>query len=78
MRAAARQNDVYIDMCNNVGTEGALEFCGDSMVADPKGHPVVKANNEEQFLYADIDLTMIVEAREERPYLAMRRSDQYI
>lgn len=50
-------------MCNRVGLEGEMDFCGESIVVDPNGDVVAKADDTEQILYADIDFKMIREAR---------------
>lgn len=77
LRAAAMQNGVYIAMCNRVGPEGGVVFCGESIVVDPDGRVVVKASTEETLLLADIDLSQVPAARTKRPYLILRRPDMY-
>jgi predicted amidohydrolase len=77
LRAAAMQNGVYIAMCNRTGPEGAVTFCGESIVVDPFGDVVVKASTGEELLMADIDLAKVAEARHKRPYLQLRRPELY-
>jgi predicted amidohydrolase len=77
LRAAALQNGVYIAMCNRVGTEGEVVFCGESMVVDPDGNVVVKADTTEALIIADIDLHQVAIARAKRPYLSLRRPAMY-
>lgn len=77
LRVPAMQNGVFIAMCNRVGVEGAMEFCGGSIVVDPNGEVVAKAGDREQILYADIDFAMVDQAQKERPYLALRRPEAY-
>lgn len=77
LRAAAMQNGVYIAMCNRTGPEGAVTFCGESIVVDPFGDVVVKASTGEELLMADIDLAKVDEARHKRPYLQLRRPELY-
>lgn len=77
MRIAAMQNGVFIAMCNRVGIEDNMDFCGESIVIDPNGDVVAKANDQEQILYAEIDPETIENIRKERPYIKLRRADMY-
>jgi predicted amidohydrolase len=77
LRAAALQNGVYIAMCNRVGREGTVVFCGQSTVVDPYGNIVGKGNCSEDLVIADIDLGQVEAARSKRPYLTLRRPDSY-
>ena len=43
LRVQAFQNSVAIAMCNRVGTEGQMDFSGESIVIDAKGNVVAKA-----------------------------------
>ena len=43
IRVQAMQNAVFVAMCNRVGREDAMDFAGQSLVADPYGNLVVKA-----------------------------------
>ena len=47
MRAAAVTHGVYIGMANRAGTEGALNFLGQSMVIDPQGQLVTELDTEQ-------------------------------
>jgi len=75
LRVAAMQSGVFVAMCNRVGLEHEMDFCGESMVVDPSGDVVAKADDTEQILYAEIDFDLIEKSREARPYLSLRRSD---
>ena len=77
LRVQAFQNSVAIAMCNRVGTEGQMDFSGESIVIDAKGNVVAKAKDEEQILYADIDLSDSVKIRKDRPYTDLRRTEFY-
>ena len=77
LRISAMQNGVYIAMCNRVGLEGKMDFCGESIVVDPNGSVVKKADDAEQILYVDIDFELVHEARKSRPFLDLRRPDFY-
>jgi beta-ureidopropionase len=75
LRVAAVQSGVFIALCNRVGLEQEMEFCGQSLVVDPNGEVVAKADDSEQILYAEVDLDLIEKSREARPYLKLRRPD---
>ena len=47
MRAQAMQNNVFIDMCNRVGTGGEITFAGESIVIDPDRNVIIKADDKE-------------------------------
>jgi len=71
------QNGVFIAMCNRVGIEENIHFCGESIVVDPHGNVVVKADDSEQILYAEFDLSLVEQAHTERPFLKLRRPETY-
>ena len=77
LRVAAFQNGVFIAMANRVGAEGALQFAGESLVVDPYGRIVVKADDSQQFIICNIELSEAKTAREARPYRAVRRPEMY-
>lgn len=56
MRVQAMQNQVFIAMCNRVGTEDKMQFAGESIVIDPRGKVLAKADDRKQLLVCDIDL----------------------
>lgn len=73
LRVSAMQNGVYIAMCNRVGREGDVTFCGESVLVDPNGNIVARADDAEDLLCADLDFSSIERARAQRPYLSLRR-----
>lgn len=77
LRAAAFQNGVFVAMCNRIGREGEVVFCGESTLVDPNGKVVVKAGACEELLIADIDTEEVALAQKERPYLSLRRREMY-
>ena len=78
LRAAAFQNGIYVAMCNRVGTEGEVVFCGESVVVDPSGNIVVKGDSTEAVVLADVELSQVIAARTKRPYLLLRRPELYL
>ena len=77
IRIPAMQNNIFIAMCNRVGTEGEMNFAGESIVVDPNGDVVLKADDTEQIVYANIDITKVLDSRDERPYINLRRPEVY-
>jgi len=78
LRVQAFQNSVAIAMCNRVGEEDAMEFSGESIVVDANGKVLIKADDKEQILYMDVDLSESKRIRESRPYTNLRRPELYI
>ena len=77
LRVAAFQNGIFIAMANRVGVEDALVFAGESLVVDPNGNVVVKADDSQQFIVCNIELEEAQLARQRRPYRALRRPELY-
>ena len=65
-------------MCNRVGTEGEMQFAGESHVIHPSGKVLVKANDTEQLLLCDINLQEVQTIRRNPDYLSLRRPDMYV
>lgn len=78
IRVQAMQNQVFIAMCNRVGTEGEMDFAGQSLVAAPDGSLLCKADDREQILTCDIHLEEAVRLREKVPYISTRRKEWYL
>lgn len=77
LRVQAFQNSVAIAMCNRVGTEDKMEFSGESILVDASGNVIVKADDNEQIIYADIDLMESRHVRKSKPYTNLRRCEWY-
>ena len=78
LRVQAFHNSVYIAMGNRVGTEGQMDFSGESIVIDANGNTIVKADDRAQILYTDIDLEQAKTIRNKRPYTNLRRTELYL
>lgn len=83
-RAHAIANGCFVVAINRTGFEpepggaGGIEFWGQSFVAAPDGHLLVKAAaDEEGVLYAEIDRADIERQRQGWPFLRDRRIDAY-
>lgn len=69
LRARAIENTVFVIAPNQVGdSDGGFGCHGNSMVVGPWGNVVARASNDqEEILYAEIDLDQIKEARKKLP-----------
>lgn len=76
--AQAFQNCVAVAMCNRVGSEDKMDFAGESLVADANGRVIVKADDTEQIVYADVDIEMVRKIRKNKPYTSLRRTEFYL
>jgi predicted amidohydrolase len=77
IRVQAFQNSVAIAMCNRVGTEGDMAFAGESLLIDPNGIVIVKADDTERLIFAEIDLQSVGKVRSGKPYTNLRRTEWY-
>ncbi len=77
-RGHAIANGVYLCAVNRVGTEGSVEFFGQSFVSDPFGRVLYRASGEdEEVVVQKVDLGVIEEVRRNWPFLRDRRVDAY-
>jgi predicted amidohydrolase len=77
-RVAARQNFVFIAMCNRVGTEDNMSFAGHSVVVDPTGNVSARAWETETMLTVACDLEHLRSVRESFSYLKHLRPECYL
>lgn len=77
LRVQAFQNSVFVAMCNRVGIEGNMSFSGESIVVDANGEVLLKADDQEQILYVDIDLMEALKIRDKKTYTQLRRPEYY-
>lgn len=78
IRVQAFQNSVAVCMCNRVGKEGGMEFAGESLFINAQGGRVLKADDRERLLIADMDLAESAVTRTNRPYTNLRHRDYYL
>tara|TARA_B100000886_G_scaffold172291_1_gene117899 strand:+ start:127 stop:1068 length:942 start_codon:yes stop_codon:yes gene_type:complete len=80
-RSHAITNGIYVAAINRVGIEKQggkkLEFWGNSVIFDPSGNVVKKADLSEQVLVCDIDYRKIDDVRRHWPFFRDRRIDSY-
>ena len=71
-------NGCYYAAVNRVGTEEPIEFWGQSFISDFYGQTLAKASsNEEEILFAELDLKQLREHRQIWPFFRDRRIDAY-
>lgn len=78
IRVQAMQNQVFIAMCNRVGVEDQMDFAGESLIVDPNGNVIMKANDQEQLIECEINLKEARRLREKKPYFSTRRPEWYL
>ena len=77
-RSHAIANGVFVAAANRVGTEGSLEFWGNSFVCDPHGQIIQQAGyKDEAIVIADCDRSKIGFYRSHWPFLRDRRIETY-
>lgn len=75
--ARAIENQMYVVSCNRVGTSGATEFFGHSMVIDPWGEIVIEGGEEEAILHANVEPEATGRVRRTIPVFEDRRPSLY-
>ena len=80
-RSHAIANGVYVAAVNRVGIEKQgskkLEFWGNTIVFDPSGNIIAKAEKGEKTLICDIDFKKVENVRRHWPFFRDRRIDYY-
>lgn len=74
-RCRAMENEIPVVICNRVGIENELEFCGDSMAIDATGEVLLGLNEQE--CIASVTVPIQEELDQKIQYTANRRSDMY-
>ena len=77
LRVQAFQSNVFIAMCNRVGREDKMDFCGQSLVVSPDGDVIFKADGREQLILTELELSLAEASRDRRPYIRTRRDHSY-
>ncbi|AIZ34512.1 carbon-nitrogen hydrolase family protein [Pseudomonas sp. K1(2024)] len=75
VRSRAQENQCYLVYANYCGSEGEIQYCGQSSIVAPDGSQLSLAGNEESLLLADLSHHTLRQGREAFPYLADLRHD---
>ncbi len=73
----AAANCVYVAAVNRVGDEGSTHFYGGSFIADPNARLLARADDTEQVILAEIDLSYPKKMQESWRFLKERRPELY-
>jgi predicted amidohydrolase len=77
LRARAIENLCFVAGVNRAGEGGGLRYAGDSAVISPWGETLVEGAAADTLLVADVDPSVVREARAKFPALADRRPEAY-
>ena len=78
MRSHAIANGLFVAAANRCGTEGDIEFWGQSFACDTQGQVLARSSaSQEGVLLVDCDLSHIDTTRTHWPFLRDRRVDAY-
>lgn len=78
MRSRAMDNQVYVITASSArNLKASYQAWGHSMIVDPWGQIVIEADEKEDILLANIDLSLLDNVRKEIPVLKQRRKDLY-
>lgn len=73
-RARAIENQAYVIAPNQCGDGGSVKSYGHSLIVDPWGEILAEASgDQEEIIYADIDLAKLQEIRKRLPVLEHRK-----
>lgn len=77
IKIQAFQSCVNVAMCNRVGLEDAMDFSGESIIADFNGETVLLGDDTEGLLIAEVDMAGATATRNRKPYTNLRRTELY-
>lgn len=75
--ARAIENQSFMIAVNRTGTSRDTAFPGHSMVIDPLGRSLLETKDDEDIYYAEIDLQLVDEVRQQIPVMTDQRLDLY-
>lgn len=75
VRSRAQENQCYLVYANYCGSEGEIQYCGQSSIVAPDGSLLAMAGREPCQLQADLELEQVVRGRKAFPYLQDLRKD---
>lgn len=75
LKTRAIENLAYVVGVNRTGKDPALEYCGRSVIFDPKGALLAEAGDAESVISAEIDLAQVSAWRKQFPVLDHARKE---
>jgi predicted amidohydrolase len=76
--ARAQDNQVFVAVANHVGYEGQVEYCGLSLIANPRGEMIAQASpHAEEIITARLDLSLIAQERAQEQIFENLRLELY-
>jgi omega-amidase len=76
-KARAIENQLFMICSNRTGTDGELDFTGNSMIIDPNGNVIADAGSSEGTASAVIKPELVTQARNKIPCMKDMRVDVY-
>ena len=77
VRARAYENQVFVIYANRCGSEGDLDYLGESCIVGPDGTELVRAGVREEFITAWLDPAYLARSRAQCSYFADRLPRHY-
>lgn len=77
LRARAIENGCYVIAANQTGMKPTYKAHGNSMIIDPWGKILTRADDSPEIIYAEIDLDYLEQVRTQIPSLKNRREEVY-
>ena len=74
-KARAMENEIPLVICNRLGKEGELHFCGDSLVFNSWGKELLYLNDIESVKSVELPLTSVMDTK--MNYISRRRKELY-
>lgn len=74
-RSRAMENEVPVIICNRVGKEEHLDFCGDSMLIDAHGEILLSLKDKEQVQSVELPINQSLDPK--MNYINSRRNELY-
>jgi len=73
LKARAVENQCFVAGVNRVGEGGGHAFAGGSVILDPLGNPLARADSGESIVTADVDPGLVMNVRRRFPFLGDRK-----
>ena len=75
LQARAIENQCYAVGVNRTGRDPHTAYCGNSMIFDPMGRPVLDCGKNEGVFVAEVDQALVSQTRQRLPFIKDRRQN---